>query len=308
MNLTTVTQKMSMIMTEQEAMAIFSQKLDTYFEPLIPNIEVFCWFAEDFSRYKEKFVEEICDRILRPRMLTIKQIEQPILPLFYLIDAICKKSNLLDYQKLFANHLPTLYENAFRRKEEKLTNKLIGLINIWGQNEIFSDQILSQLSEIQRKMITEPQQAQLAQEKKEEEILKPQIVQPVYVSMPTIQQSIALEPITPQSVDERRLCRSWMRTALDWESSLPLRTELMQDINMDDAPQQNESIAYIPITPDNQNARCCSCSGLFDKEINPETREWSWKGAEITSRGEYIHQKCRKLESNNNLLDRLFKL
>ncbi|KAH0793370.1 hypothetical protein GPJ56_002780 [Histomonas meleagridis] len=281
-------------MNKEEAAKLFTDRLDTYYEANLVNVDTLCWFADDFERFKQAFVNEIVNRILNPHYIKVlkgtetREIIQPPLPLYYLIDAISKDCHQ-GYRMLFEEKLLKLFQSSLRSKDAFLIGKLSSLVDVWDEKNMFNEKIISSIRELFQGKLESVAPAPLMETPV---VYEPQIEPPIPMQPPPpqfMQPPIIIQPSL--SDEEQRLCRSWMRTSVDWETPSP-QFMLVTSID-EDEPIQNkeEPIQYVPITPQNQSATCVSCGGTFEngKGLNGEE---SFIGVVYIPGKGYAHQKC----------------
>lgn len=314
-------------MNKDSASRMFSELLDQLYENNIYIIDASCWFADDFERYKQVFVNQIVNRILNPPYLRVTkgnettQIIQPALLLYYLIDAISKRCHQ-GYRNLFSEKLQTLFEYSLSFNDQLLAFKLQKLLGSWFNDNVFDESVLQNLKTLFDDDNT-------TQQGYEQQPLPP----PIMMMQPTPQVSMfnypinpnpqmypmnnnfIINPVQPQVIsatlndDDKRMCRSWMRSALDWETpNKEFRLVVCFDEDETDVSNNSETTQFQKITEENQNAICISCSGTFKKGSGPNGEECFIGVAFIPNRG-YIHQKCLthfNEDKNSSLADTLF--
>jgi hypothetical protein len=266
-------------------------------EPLKVQIDSMCWFAEDFSRFSSALGEEIVQRLLYPSSQQAKTFEATWV-LYSLISAICETCSSV-YSIYFAEQLPTLIESSLRRGDEKIGTKLGKLIEHWEQNHFFNETVIGRFKQI-HKDSAKVARAPVPVEPEPRFQMYPMEEAPVMVvSRPPV---IVEGTESQDDGEERRLYRGWMRTAVDWETPLPRATDLILDADDDGGSRRGkERICYIHVTPENENASCSSCSGMFEKVMGPDGA-LSYKGVVyVKGSGTYMHQSCQ----SDHLLSRL---
>ena len=278
----------------ETAIQLLSERLDTYYDPQSLIVESLSWFIEDYSRFKYAIVEEIIRRIINPPLLANKTSIQPRLPLFYLIDAVMRRASQI-YSVPFGERLPAAYEASLRGNGDSvLIEKLGRLIDHWKQEQYFNDSVLEALQE----KFTEctkiqnipaepapPSDESIFIQKQEEENQLPETIQFIPPTIITIQEQ--------KPDEERRLCREWMQSAIDWEAKPYESKPLIRDLDASSTNENKDVQFLILLTPENENVCCAACSGLFDHCIGPSGQE-CLKDAIYEKGFGYIHQKCKK--------------
>lgn len=291
-------------MNEKEALSLFSERLDTYIDPQMNFIECACWFADDFSRFKRSIVEHILQRIRNPPYLPTKLIDQPRLPLYYLIDAMCKKCQT-DYSTLFGDSLATVFESSLQLNDKQLNDKLCSLVDHWSDDSIFPESVIEKLREsinaVYRRAspnVIQPNQIVISQfgedptifheeNKTEQIIVKHQFDE----NQNEIQQ---------MQNEEHRYSREWMKNTAEWQTSkYDPNSQLIRDLDVDHRQKDYKLIQMVKVTPENANARCISCSGTFDRCVGPNGEECLKNAIWEEGRG-YIHQQCKQYQASDS--------
>jgi hypothetical protein len=266
---------------EEELTQVFNNFLDN-FEASQLHIPCGCWFLEDFSRFSRSFAQIIISRILTPPISPISHYEQPVLPLFYLIDAVCKSCGQV-YCGIFAERLPQLFTTSLRRGDDHLKTKLIQLIRHWGTEGIFNEGIIDLLGKTAQGDLLEEPAIQAEPTPQPAQMYEPWL----YAFSASDQREVASAPTT-----ERRFARNWMRGAVEWETLLPQSELLIVDLDVTDEPvARAEAFGYVIVTAENENERCVKCTGHFDVVQGP-TGENAFKGVVRIPRVGYMHQEC----------------
>ena len=294
-------------MNKETASKIFSELLDQFYENNKFQIDAFCYFADDFEQFKQIFVNQIVNRILNPPYLRITkgnettQSIQPVLLLYYLIDVFSKYCHQ-GYRNLFSDKLPTLFEYSLSFNDQYLTIKLHNLLNSWFDENVFDESVLEKL-----KSLFPEDKPQGIEQFQPHVIMMQNPIQGMMNSY-TMNQNPQIYPmnmdynmfnnVQPQVInatlndDDKRMCRTWMRNALDWETpNKDFKLTVCFEGDDDETPKDNEAIQFQKITEENQNATCISCSGTFKKGSGPNGEECFIGVAYIPKLG-YIHQKC----------------
>lgn len=332
-------------MDQEEVIKNLSERLDNFDDPQVIYVDCIIWYADDYSRFKKGIVHEILRRIRNPPILPQKHIEQPILPLYYLVDAISKNCDP-GYSLVFGDKLPQVFEQSLYLNDKHLNSKLFGLVEHWKAENIFSESVIDQLQEAistyKTKMLdgqptaipANPNPNPNPQSQDQVSTFIPSINQnPSNDAMPSISQnaeifnpgidsfndqSSIMTDQTPmmeyksQSEKELRLSREWMQTSASWaRSKFEPNNFLIRDLDADDNSHSfsEQSTSMIRLTPENANATCYSCSGTFDRCYDANGEE-CLKDALIDTNGQYIHVKCKQLQAENPthaLLQKLFR-
>ncbi|KAK8853806.1 hypothetical protein M9Y10_016349 [Tritrichomonas musculus] len=332
-------------MDQEQAIKLLSERLDTYDDPQFVFVDCICWFADDFARFKKGIINEILRRIRHPPILPQKHIEQPILPLYYLVDAISKNCEP-SYSAQFGERLPQVFEQSLHLNDKHLNDKLFNLVEHWKLENIFSEYVIESLQECVRnyKKINAPPppsisvpnimpQSNVNFIQETNQIPVNDYMHPINPNVEVIEQSIndSTEQIsiTPnQSPDiindtlqfaesgttdeDHRMSREWMKSSAKWEQSkFDINERLVRDLDIDDHQRTSQqSIKMVRLTPENANARCISCSGTFDRCVGPNGEE-CLKDAIFEEGKGYIHEKCKNYEAEtdeNELIRRVLNL
>ena len=309
-------------MDQEQVIKLLSERLDTYDESQLVFVDCVSWFADDFSRFKKAIVNEILRRIRNPPILPQKRIEQPILPLYYLVDAISKNCDP-GYSAYFGEKLPQVFEQSLYLNDQFLNEKLSRLVVHWKDDNIFNESVIELLQESiknyknsnGKSMNIIPTANPLPQNTEAFNINPDQIpsndyIQPtehsVEIVTPTIDDStdqISIEDQNPVIIneDERRLSREWMKSVAKWvQSKYDPNDHLVRDLDADNNQQLNEqSTPLIRLTPSNENERCISCSGTFEHCVGPNGEQCLKDAIYIKDRG-YIHQRCKNMQAEDD--------
>jgi hypothetical protein len=286
-------------MTEEEARAAFSTFLDI-FDLTLSKVDAACWFLEDQQRFARSFGMIIMQRIVNPPQALGSYSEQPILPLYYLVDAICKRCGHI-YCSVFSDRLPALIEKSIRRGDAALTLKLGKLIDNWSTENVFNETAIEML-----KKVFGDAQAPTPPSGDPSVVLvepaPPEFIHFVADSAPRYAGSVTTGDIG----DDRRLSRTWMRGVVEWESTAPTAGFLIVDIDgIEPAPKPQTRVALVKVTAENERANCANCSGTFDKQVGP-TGELCYIDCTWRMGVGYIHQSCLDADTPDDLTRRLF--
>jgi hypothetical protein len=257
-----------------------------------------CWFADDFSRFAPVIADCISQRILYPPTIQAKAPDQ-VYGLYGLINALCERCTGV-YSALFAERLPTLIESSLRRGEERISEKLKKLIDHWENEHFFSESLIDRLKQIYKDsakiavapiLAIEPEPKVHYYEVEDSRI-------PVIANREDM-----VGEIESRLDEDRRLYRGWMRNAVDWETPLGSDRELLVDSDDESSRKGRERICYVQVTPENEHARCSSCSGTFETVLGPDG-DLCYKGVVYVKGSRpavYMHQRCQNDELMNPL-------
>jgi hypothetical protein len=270
---------------EHELTAIFNTFLDTFDNSQV-QINCACWLLTDFSRFNRSFADIIINRIFTPHISPTSHYEQPILPLFYLIDVVCKTCSH-GYCGIFSERLPQLFQTALHRADAHLRVKLGGLIKHWGSEHVFNEGVIDLLNKVY-------DSADLGA------VEQPAAAEPLAPMQPYESWVFAFSAPMPEReaahverpAAERRLARNWMRGAVEWETQAAGSELLVVDIDSRGEPVAGVGgVEYVLVTKENERETCTKCTGVFEKVIAPNG-ELAFKGVIRHPRLGYMHQKC----------------